>query len=198
MSAPLPLEDLMEDLEFLDSTQVGATDAAKRTGFPTPHALEKWLERHDRYDLWLRMKHRDPVGAHEKTARRHMNGTVTQIDTLAAVLAEAEQSSRARTRNRAQKVREMVEDLRTVVATEREDDKRRESARKEVERLEKALREAKAKMRGGSVTLDVDSSVSAAELRAWAKDNGIDCPPMGRVPNVVREQYEAAQDEASA
>ena len=32
----------------------------------------------------------------------------------------------------------------------------------------------------------------AAEVRAWAKDQGIAVPDRGRVPNEVLEQYEAA------
>jgi hypothetical protein len=31
--------------------------------------------------------------------------------------------------------------------------------------------------------------VSAAEIRAWAAANGIDCPPRGRIPNTIAQAY---------
>ncbi|MFF7485599.1 histone-like nucleoid-structuring protein Lsr2 [Streptomyces luteogriseus] len=33
----------------------------------------------------------------------------------------------------------------------------------------------------------------AAEVRAWAKEQGVDCPPVGRVPKAVVEAWRAAQ-----
>jgi len=36
------------------------------------------------------------------------------------------------------------------------------------------------------------SGPSAAEVRAWAKDNGHEVPDRGRVPQEVRDAYEAA------
>lgn len=191
--------DVIEDLEFLDSTGVGANDAAKRTDFPNAHAMEKWLERHDRRDLWLRFKHRDPEGAHPSGSDRSKVASVTSIDPIAAVLDAAAKSKSARTRNRAEKVRGLVEALRSDVAMEREDDKRRELARREVERLERELAEARARLKGGSArsaSINVGPSIPAADLPAWAKRNGIECPPMGRVPAAVREAY-ARETEAA-
>lgn len=34
-----------------------------------------------------------------------------------------------------------------------------------------------------------------AEIRAWAKESGVDCPTRGMVPKAVRDQYEAARPE---
>lgn len=36
------------------------------------------------------------------------------------------------------------------------------------------------------------SGPSAAEIRAWAKDNGFDVPDRGRVPSEVRKAYDSA------
>lgn len=194
-------EDALEDLEFLDSTGVGATDAAERVGFANAEAMEKWLRRKGHPALWSRFMHRDHPGTHDSDSRkrRRLMEAPERIETIAALIATAQQSTRARTRNRADKVSDLIADLRTTLAAEREEDDRRESARKEVQRLEKALAEAKATLRGGSpTTLDVDSSVSAADLREWAKANGVECGPIGRVPASVREQYEAAQEQAAS
>jgi hypothetical protein len=46
--------------------------------------------------------------------------------------------------------------------------------------------------RGGSRGGNSRSAVTAAEIRAWARDNGWDVPDRGRVAAEVREAYEAA------
>lgn len=38
----------------------------------------------------------------------------------------------------------------------------------------------------------------AAEVRAWAATNGVDCPAVGRVPKAVVDQWRAAQPQAGA
>lgn len=192
--------DVFEDLAFLDESLVGANEAARRTGFPSAHAMEKWLQRHERSDLWQRFKHRDPEGAHpsgsDRKAQRLMSIDIE--DTITALLVRADQSDRTRTRSKAAKVRGLLDDLRSALSIEREEDARREKARKDIERLERELAAAKSALRGGSpASITVGDGISAAELRSWAKANGIDCPPMGRIPATVREAYEAA-DEAEA
>ncbi len=37
----------------------------------------------------------------------------------------------------------------------------------------------------------------AAEVRAWAAENGVDCPAVGRVPKAVVDAWRAAQSQAS-
>ncbi|MFI1767486.1 histone-like nucleoid-structuring protein Lsr2 [Streptomyces sp. NPDC020800] len=67
----------------------------------------------------------------------------------------------------------------------------------EAERLEKRLAElrtreaelAPAKPKSKRNRKPVD--YPAAEVRAWAKTNGIDCPPVGRVPKAVVEAWKA-------
>lgn len=190
--------DVIEDLEFLDSTQVGATDAAKRTGFPNAHAMEKWLDRHDQHALWLRFKGRDPVGAHPSGSDRPNVGSVTNIDPIAAMLDLAGKSKVAKTRKAADRARALIDTLRTTLTQEREDEQQAAAARRDIERLERQLAEAKARLKGGRASVTVGSGVSAAELRAWAKANGVECPAMGKVPGAVREAFEAAQDDEAA
>lgn len=180
--------DVLEDLEFLDSTNVGAKDAAKRAGFASAEALEVWLRRNERSDLWQRMKRRDPVGIHEERRKPEAQ----RIDPLAALLSVAAESSRARTRKKGERLAELVADLRATLAAEKQDDERKEAARKEIERLERELARAKADLRGTTSTA-VDGDVTSAELRAWAKRHSIPCPDRGRIPAAVREAYEAKE-----
>ena len=192
--------DTIEDLEFLDQNGVGAVDAAARLDFTSADALNKWLRDHDRWDLWLSLKRRDPEGTHKNGTDRkkeRLMSVATNVDPIAALLADAAKSNKARTRNRANKIQNMVDDLRAELQFEREDSARKEAARKEVQRLERALADAKAQLRGGSTSIAVDGSVSAAELRAWASANGIECPERGRVPQSVRDAYEDSEQVAS-
>jgi hypothetical protein len=196
-----PAADVIEDLEFLDSTGVGAVDAAERTDFPSAHAMEKWLERHARFDLWLSLKRRDPAGTHlsgsDRKERRLMAAPTPQPDTFAKLIANGVASTRARTRKKAERAGALIDELRDLLNAECAEDERREKARKDVERLERQLAEAKALLRGGPVAIDVDGGVTAAELREWAKANGVECPDRGRVPAAVREAFDAAEEQAS-
>lgn len=196
------VSDVIEDLEFLDSTGVGGREAAERTGFPTSEALEKWLERHDRYDLWLSLKKRDPEGEHHMTRtkreRRRLMSVPTSTDTIANLIDNGKQSTRPRTRRRAERLADLVHDLRVVLNAEAQEDEQRTQARAEVERLTRELAEAKARLRGGSpTTLDVDQSVTAADLRQWARENDVQCPAKGRVPHEVKAAYDAAQEQTA-
>lgn len=81
-------------------------------------------------------------------------------------------------------------------------------ARAEVERLQRELAEAKKRLKCGApsrpkakaTTSATTSSTpsDAARIRAWARDNGVDCPAVGRVPAAVREQYENAHTGSAA
>lgn len=182
-------DSIIEDLEFMDEARVGAAEAAERAGFASAEAMEKWLERHDAYDLWLSFKARDPRGLHGEKARREQ----PKDNGIAALMSAAQESTRAATRRKADRVSDLIADLRQIVAAEKAEDERRKEAAAEVERLSRELAKAKARLRGGkSTTLTIASSVSAADIRKWAAENGVECPPMGRIPGTVREQYEAA------
>lgn len=98
------------------------------------------------------------------------------------------------------RLRDLLAEDQQKNAAKRADDAQKAAARAEVARLEKALADAKAKLRGGSkpagiTIIDVDSSVSAAQLRAWAKTKGIEVPDRGRIPADIREQYAADHPE---
>lgn len=59
--------------------------------------------------------------------------------------------------------------------------------------IDKATKVSSARAAGGRATRRTASGRSkAAEVRAWAKEQGISVPDRGRVPNEVLEQYEAA------
>lgn len=66
---------IMEDLAFLDETGVGATEAARRTGFKNTEAMEKWLTRHGHFDLWQKFKHREAPGNHNHPVNRKRRAT---------------------------------------------------------------------------------------------------------------------------
>lgn len=193
---------VLEDIQFLDGNGVGAVDAASRTGFPNAHAMEKWLERGGHHDLWLSLNRRDPAGTHlsgsDRKERRLMAAPepTKTVDSIANLIANGTASTRGRTRKKAERAQALIDELRDILNAECAEDERREKARKEIERLERALAEAKATLRGPT-SIAVDQSVTAAELREWAKVNGVDCPTVGRIPASVREAYEAAEDQAS-
>lgn len=188
------VEETIEDLTDLDSFAVGATEAAQRAGFPSAEAMERWLTNHKQYPLWLRFKGRDPEGAHEHQRARRLRMTENSNDTIAAVISKAQKSSRKRTRTKADKVSDLIAELRTTLATEEQEDTTREAARKEVDRLERELRDAKARMKGGAT----DDGPTPVEIRQWARAEGVDCPAKGRVPETVREAYLAASEQRAS
>lgn len=72
MSAPSDRDDdaTLEDLTFLDQHGAGAYEAARRCGFPSVAALEKWAARHGHNDLWRSLRTRDPRGLREQKRNR--------------------------------------------------------------------------------------------------------------------------------
>lgn len=140
-----------------------------------------------------------PTGARSTTA--------TGSD-LAGLLERASRSSKKRTRDRGARLQQLVEQLRVNVDAEEKERREAErvarekaAAAEKVARLERELSEARAALRGGDkATTAAAASTegpSAAEVRAWAKGAGVDCPATGRVPGTVRDQYLAAQAVAS-
>lgn len=188
--------DVIEDLEFLDEQHVGATDAAQRAGFPTAHAMEKWLERHDAHDLWLSFKHRDPAGTHlsgsDRKRARLAQGERTVTDPIITLLDRADECGRAALSRKADRVRDLLAEIRTGIDLAEHEERAKREAREEVERLSRELAEAKARLRGAP-TID---GPSAAAIREWAKANAVECPAMGRVPAAVREAYDQRDDAA--
>lgn len=202
MNRARPVEATIEDLEFISRTGAGAEEAATRVGFPDSEALEKWLTRRSRYDLWRTLKHRDAPGTHHHAARRKerhlmpVDNTQDTQDPIAAILEKAGQSTRPGTRKKAQRATTLIDQLRTILDTEHDQDQTREQARKKIERLEAELAQAKAALRNRPNTTTPNGTshgTTAAEIRAWAAANGIECNPTGRVPRTVTDAYEQAQ-----
>lgn len=87
--------------------------------------------------------------------------------------------------------REKAEQARRREEERRKAAEERNRAAAEVKAAEEALRKARAKLRGSTAT-PADAH-SARAVRAWAADNGVECPSRGRVPSRVIEAYKAAQ-----
>lgn len=55
-----PVNETVEDLDFLATVGVGITEAAQRTGFESAKNLDKWLRRHDQAHLIGRLVRHEP------------------------------------------------------------------------------------------------------------------------------------------
>lgn len=116
-------------------------------------------------------------------------------DHVATLLHQASQSSSGRIRNAGKKIHGLLDDLREQLEADRE----RDSARKEVERLEAQLRAAKAKLTGKpSAAKSSQDGPSPSEIRSWARNAGVNCPAVGRVPEHVRQAYADAHVEQAS
>lgn len=88
----------------------------------------------------------------------------------------------------------------------------KDKTRAEIQRLEAQLREARAKLRGGTASPASTSrrmapssgssggvaGPSAKEIRTWAADAGVECSASGRIPADVRAAYDAAHATTNA
>lgn len=124
---------------------------------------------------------------------------------ILALLAAAKQSPSKRIQAAAQKAQDAIAKVRALVDAEEakvaehaKADAAKRAARSEVERLERQLAQAKAKLRGPSSKPTSSAGTPAKIIRAWAADNGVTCPAVGRVPAVVVEAYESAQSERAS
>lgn len=125
------------------------------------------------------------------------------------LIATGKDHSSKRIQAAANKVLDDVDRLRNLLrddekkhAARRKAEREKAAARAEVERLEAQLAEAKAKLRGGKApakqAANAEGVPSAAEVRAWAAENDIQCPSVGRVPAAVRDAYDAAHVRAAS
>lgn len=72
-----PVEDrtpaaVIEDLAFLATNQVGATEAARRTGFASVKSLDKWLRRHGQVPLLNQLTRQDYAALRNNGPTRHL------------------------------------------------------------------------------------------------------------------------------
>jgi DNA-binding transcriptional MerR regulator len=150
---------------------------------------------------------------------------VASEPTIEQVLVAAERSAVARTKKRAESVRAAITQIREALAEERElaearavAERAKAEARAEVQRLEQQLAEARRRAglasdrsrvkrpvnvergrKGGNANAVYLRSYDPAVVRAWAVDNGHDCPPHPArfLPKALVEQWRAAQGQAS-
>lgn len=139
---------------------------------------------------------------------------------LTAMVLEASRSKSARTRALGAKLDKLVEDLQARLSAERADAAEQEAKRAErqaaadeVKRLEAALREARAKLGRNAVPASPSRSKEGAAggatarpaydggpppsvIRAWARDNAVDCPRVGTLPGRVINAYRSAAGDA--
>jgi hypothetical protein len=109
-------------------------------------------------------------------------------DPLDDLLARAAKSVRPATVKLGERLAQLRDEL--VAAVDGEEEAVR--ARAEVDRLEQLLREARAKAGLGAGK----TNPNAKAVRAWARDNGVDCPRRGVLPARVVDAWRAAQDAA--
>lgn len=151
-----------------------------------------------------------PAEAQRSTATAATTTTVplTKPDEICILINTAKGHPSKRIQNAADKLLDDIGRLRDLIkadeqkhAAAREAAAVKAAARAEVERLERQLAEAKAKLRGTPVKSPVSSGaveVIAADVRAWAAANGVECPAKGIVPGRVREAYDAAHQGGEA
>lgn len=149
-------------------------------------------------------------GNASNTALPSMTGTVHATPVLRDVIAEGKGHSAVRVQRAAVKAEVALQQLvnlldatREQEAAKRAAEKAKAEARAEVERLERQLAEAKAKLRGPAraaavaVVTPNQAGASAKDIRSWAASAGVDCPAVGKVPQRVVDAYLAAHQGAA-
>lgn len=130
---------------------------------------------------------------------RTPDGDITTAPLVEQLIVRAKDSTKASTRKLGERVQTLVEQLRTTV--EAEDRAKREAARAaaadaerkaEIARLEAQLAQLRGAAPKKPATTSTSGTGDSKAIRAWAAENGVDCPKAGRVPGAVREAYEAA------
>lgn len=113
------------------------------------------------------------------------------------LIAEGKASTVARVRNAAvraegslQALADLLDETRAAEEAKAAAEREKAEARAEVARLEKKLRDARERLKGGRK--DDGPSLDAKTVRAWAAENGVTCPPVGRVPGTVMDAYREA------
>lgn len=125
----------------------------------------------------------------------------TAADTL---IHAASESSKARTRKLGVKIAGLLGDLSARLEAERQEaeaqaaeaaaDAERQERIKQLEaqkaKVDKELRALRCRTRSTKTAPPLGAP--APVVREWAKENNIECPTHGKVPNRVRDQYDAA------
>lgn len=120
------------------------------------------------------------------------------------LLDRATRSTKAGTRSLGERIQKQLRDLRARLDAEdraaeekAERERIKAAAAAEVTRLREQLREAERALRGKDATPSAATTDSKA-VRAWAAEQGIDCPKVGRVPATIRAAYDEAHKAAAS
>jgi Lsr2 len=139
-----------------------------------------------------------PVSEHEKVERLPAAPSANvdpSVDVVGQLISEGLASTSKRVQKAASRAREAVDRLKTSL----DSDRASAEARAEVDRLQRELAEAKARLRGDKPqrvsrpprsSSDADGP-TAREVRQWAISNKIPCPVKGRIPTDVMDRYHA-------
>jgi hypothetical protein len=121
-------------------------------------------------------------------------------DLLTALIERGKNAKRAGTRTKAARLETLVRDLEAALDAEAEQARKaaaakaeREKAAAEVKKLQEQLRAARAKL-GKTPKPATTAGADPKTVRAWARENGVDCPTSGRLPGNVIDAYQAAQN----
>lgn len=204
---------------IMSCTEADIIEVARNHGYPdtdklawAADILEKKIDAAQDESLAAK-----PMASEQPGAVRTRPGPVRSIDAVVqeqidrrtpdpttTLLAEAKghqskriQAAADRALDAIGKVRDLLREDQEKYAAKRQIEAEKAAARAEVDKLERQLAAAKAKLRGKPATktsarASTSGEPSAAEIRQWAADNDIDCPPFGRVPNTVRDAYASA------
>lgn len=110
--------------------------------------------------------------------------------TVGKLLAWADTHQSKTIRTHSAKAREHIETLRTQLLADHEIAKLDTEAARLEQQLA-AVREKRASLQPGKAR--AARSYNAATVRAWAKEQGIDCPATGRVPAAIVDQWRTTQ-----
>lgn len=187
----MELLDITKELGCVHEDTVGVVSAV---GFQRGRAGE--LLRQREAALVASRRQAAPVSsppAPKPPAAEAPAGPVNVEDVLArAVEAGGRYAARAeRIRGQVQSLAVELDEHQAVIAAERE-----------VAELAARLEEARAKVRELKATptkaaIRAEVSESQGVVRDWAKANGYECAPSGRIPTRILEAYRAAQGEAA-
>lgn len=214
--------------DIMKSTKADVIEIARHHGYPdveklawAADILEKKLDEDNQ------PAERPLVGGGEIVTRPQQLGTkpgttpitpttvppIPRPDELRVMIATAKNHESKRIQAAATRADDAIAKLRQLIVEDEQKnhEKRKAAAAKarakaEVERLEAELAAARAKLRGSAPAKPKTPASptpagvlpTSAEIRAWARDNDVDCPPVGQVPARVREAYDDARTQVAS
>lgn len=109
-------------------------------------------------------------------------------DQIAALLEQADSTGEPRLHRSADKIRELIDGLRTDLAQHL----RAVPLRAEQAQLRARLAEIDAQLQGRPAPTVEQPEIDTKKVRAWAAEQGLDCSAHGRVPGAVLTAYREA------